>query len=102
MVYNGDDTACNQAADLRWEISIAFRYSVPGEGSLGQSTAKSLARAHGKTIVLNKDCAAEEVEATTGKDDTPVHRRHSAGLRRSGVFIAIGAVRRKMQKRKED
>ncbi|KAH9936749.1 uncharacterized protein BXZ73DRAFT_100170 [Epithele typhae] len=75
--------------------------------SAGQTHEKrSLPRAHGKTIVSNKDCIAEEVEATTGvamlaKDDTPVHHHHSTGLRRSGVFIVIDAVHHKMQKRKE-
>ncbi|KAH9918544.1 uncharacterized protein BXZ73DRAFT_105179 [Epithele typhae] len=93
-----------QDLSLSWEIFIAFRYS--SEGPLGQSTAKSLPRAHGKTVVSNKHCAAEEVEATTGvamlaKDGTPVHHHYSAGIRRSGVFIAVDTGRRKMQKREE-
>ncbi|KAH9912911.1 uncharacterized protein BXZ73DRAFT_107147 [Epithele typhae] len=105
------------------EIFTAFRYSasVPqqhrrtclfdrstprDEGPLGQSTAKSLPRAHGKTIVSNKDCAAEEVEASTrvailAKDNTPVLLHCSSGVRRTSVFIAIDAVRGKMQKHKE-
>ncbi|KAH9936734.1 uncharacterized protein BXZ73DRAFT_100156 [Epithele typhae] len=59
-----------------------------------------------RTIVSNKDCAAEEVEASTrvailAKDTTPVLLHCSSGVRRTGVFIAIDAVRGKMQKHKE-
>ncbi|KAH9918554.1 uncharacterized protein BXZ73DRAFT_105187 [Epithele typhae] len=84
-----------------------FDRSTPrDEGPLGQSTAKSLPRAHGKTIVSYKDCAAEEVEASTrvailAKDNTPVLLHCSSGVRRTSVFIAIDAVRGKMQKHKE-
>ncbi|KAH9912916.1 uncharacterized protein BXZ73DRAFT_82091 [Epithele typhae] len=91
------------------EIFTAFRHSasVPqqhrrtcldrsnprDEGPLGQSTTKSLPRAHGKTIVSNKDCAAEEVEASTRvailvKDNTPVLLHCSSGVRRTGGALS--------------
>ncbi|KAH9912921.1 glycosyl hydrolase family 61-domain-containing protein [Epithele typhae] len=50
------------------------------EGPLGQSTTKSLPRAHGKTIVSGKDYAAKEPDASTrvamlATDNTPSTRR---------------------------
>ncbi|KAH9910752.1 uncharacterized protein BXZ73DRAFT_108559 [Epithele typhae] len=73
QVYNGDDTASNHAV-----------YS----------------------IVASPVAAAEEVVASTGvailaKANTPVHLHRAAGVRRSGRFIAIDAVRHQMYKTKE-
>ncbi|KAH9920557.1 uncharacterized protein BXZ73DRAFT_104682 [Epithele typhae] len=83
--------------------------NLRGEGPFGQSTKKGLPLTHGKTIVTNKDNAADEVDASTGvamlaKDNAPVLLHCSAGVGRTGGFIAVDAVldgvRREMRKRK--
>ncbi|KAH9912905.1 uncharacterized protein BXZ73DRAFT_107142 [Epithele typhae] len=58
------------------EHSCSTGQNPRDEGPLGQSTTKSLPRAHGKMIVSNKDYAAKELDASTrvamlAKDNTP-------------------------------
>ena len=72
--------------------------------------ATATATVHGRTVVAGRHASADEVDPLTGvamiaKDNAPVLLHCSAGVGRTGGFIAVDAVldgvRREMRKRKE-
>ncbi|KAI0668741.1 hypothetical protein C8Q78DRAFT_243340 [Trametes maxima] len=86
-----------------------------GEGPLYRRTRGKMpspersAGQHGNTVVIGQDRSIDEVDSTTGvsvvaKENAPVLLHCSAGVGRTGGFIAVDAVldgvRREMRKRK--
>ncbi|CDO69835.1 hypothetical protein BN946_scf184803.g33 [Trametes cinnabarina] len=107
LIRQVEDTVeqSRSSSEKQWGEGPLYRRTRPKKPSPERSTTQ-----RGSTVVMDKSQAVDQVDPITGvallaKENAPVLLHCSAGVGRTGGFIAVDAVldgvRREMRKRKE-